>query len=84
MELKATITKYKVELTYSNDSVNERNLGIENKYTESKDIVGDIGIEKRRFIDELASKLASINYNNLEYAKDNKEPFYFKLIITNI
>ena len=84
MELIATITKYKVQLTYHAMDFEETNLGPDNDYTEKKEVIRDKEAERVKFIEELASKVGSINHHNLQYAVDNKEPFYYKLIVTKI
>jgi len=86
MKLTAIIAKYKVGLTYKAADIEEINLGKDNEYPEIRTIPdnSDMGIERNKFIDELAQKISGINYNNRQYAIDNKLPSYFKLILTKI
>ena len=95
MVIEATITKYKVQLTHTDKGFLEKVICIEDTYLEKREVnARDLSSERQKFIEEVAGKLARINYNNLEYAKNNynnleyaksnKDVTYYKLVLTKI
>lgn len=86
MKLKATISKYRVNLTNVHGQVNETQAGKENDYPETREIAdsADVEFERRKFIEELASSIGGRNsYNREEAIRENKD-YYYKLIVSQI
>ncbi|MDY0200601.1 MAG: hypothetical protein WDA59_05715 [Methanofastidiosum sp.] len=84
-KIKIKVTKYRVSLNRINEDLwEEGNQGWEGQYDMDTNLYTSDTDARQRAIMEAAQKVAGMNQHALSSAKENNEPFYYKLIISGV